>query len=386
MPKPNHYTKTNAADPQLVSALSALLSKHLSLTLKQTKITKAEVWAVLSYSAANRMSLNAATSELAAAPSGNRLREVVMAGLPSLPVLQRQLNTVLRAQLPPSVLGGKRAYELAIDLTLIPYHGQPEGDASELVRNAPKAGTTHFHGYASVAIVHHHQRYVVAFTFVEAGTQSVTIVRTLLNRVQKLGLRIKLVLLDKGFYAGAVFRTLERRHLSYIVPLRLGKRHRLFHQRGSYRTHHCIEHAAGGAYTVSAVIVRHFKRGRQGRRQVCGLGYAVGGWARHLAFDQVLTRYRQRFGIETSYRQMHQVRARTSTRSPLLRLFYIGRAFILVNFYLTLRLSARRQPPGAPTPRQTLTLRMLCLTLHRQIEQWFGQAPWRFPHSVNSLS
>jgi putative transposase len=379
MPKPSPYSKTNAPDPQLVAALSAVLSKHLALTLKNTKITKAEVWAVLSYAAVQRTSLEAAASELATAPSGNRLREVVMAGLPSLPVLQRQLNTVLRAQLPARVTRGKRAYELALDLTLIPYHGQPAVADTELLRNAPKAGTTHFHGYASVALVHQHARYVVALRFVEAGTLSVTIVRQLLDRVRALGIRIKLVLLDKGFYAGAVFRTLDRRGLSYIVPLRLGKKHRLFHQRGSYRTRHCIAHAAGGAYTVTAVVLRRFQRTRHGRRKVCWLAYGVGGWARHLALDQVKARYRQRFGIETCYRQMHQVRARTSTRSPLLRLLYIGLALILVNYYLTLQTTLRRPPPAA---LKRLTLRALAVALRREIEGWFGLAVSSFQPPV----
>jgi hypothetical protein len=49
MPKPNQYTKTNGLDPQLTEALTAVLSKHISLTLKQTKITPCDVWAVLSY-------------------------------------------------------------------------------------------------------------------------------------------------------------------------------------------------------------------------------------------------------------------------------------------------------------------------------------------------
>lgn len=176
----------------------------------------------------------------------------------------------------PSVLCGKRAYELAIDLTLIPYHGQPAGSDAELLRNTAKAGTTHFHGYATVAIVHHHHRYVMAFTFVHAGTPMVTIVRALLNRVRRLGSRIKLVLVDKGFYPGAVFHTLTRRRLGYIVPLRLGAQHRLFHKGGSYRTFHRLEHAHGGAHTVYAVVLRRFTHLRKGRRE-------AGAWAMAVA-------------------------------------------------------------------------------------------------------
>jgi hypothetical protein len=52
---------------------------------------------------------------------------------------------------------------------------------------------------------------------------------------------------------------------------------------------------------------------------------------------QVFQIYRHRFGIETSYRQMHSVRARTSSRDPRLRLLLVGLALILVNLYVTWR-------------------------------------------------
>ena len=56
--------------------------------------------------------------------------------------------------------------------------------------------------------------------------------------------------------------------------------------------------------------------------------------------DAVFTTYRLRFGIETSYRQMHQARIRTSTRDPLLRLLYVGVALILRNVWVWARREA----------------------------------------------
>ena len=40
--------------------------------------------------------------------------------------------------------------------------------------------------------------------------------------------------------------------------------------------------------------------------------------------------YRGRFGVETSYRQMNQCRARTCTRSPAVRLFLVGVAGVII--------------------------------------------------------
>ena len=44
--------------------------------------------------------------------------------------------------------------------------------------------------------------------------------------------------------------------------------------------------------------------------------------------------YRRRFGIETSYRQMRQARIYTCTRSPRLRLFFLGLGLILRNTWV----------------------------------------------------
>ncbi len=49
--------------------------------------------------------------------------------------------------------------------------------------------------------------------------------------------------------------------------------------------------------------------------------------------QQVFEVYRQRFGIETSYRLMNTLRARTSSTSVTLRLFYVALALLLLNLW-----------------------------------------------------
>ena len=105
-----------------------------------------DIIAVLGYASANRISMDAACNELKEAPSANRLREVLAQALPDRAILQRTLNTILRAQRLRFIKKGKRAYYIAIDLTLIPYRGEPYADKKEIVRSQPKSGTTHFHG------------------------------------------------------------------------------------------------------------------------------------------------------------------------------------------------------------------------------------------------
>ena len=46
--------------------------------------------------------------------------------------------------------------------------------------------------------------------------------------------------------------------------------------------------------------------------------------------------YRQRFGIESSYRMKNLCRIRTTTKKPNLRLLFVGISFLLVNIWINL--------------------------------------------------
>jgi hypothetical protein len=73
---------------------------------------------------------------------------------------------------------------------------------------------------------------------------------------------------------------------------------------------------------------------------------------------------------------MNQVRARTSTRNPVIRLLLVGLAFVIFNLCITLRKnlsSALKQPLVSPK-RFWLSLRRLALMLGRAIEQLWGTA------------
>jgi hypothetical protein len=58
--------------------------------------------------------------------------------------------------------------------------------------------------------------------------------------------------------------------------------------------------------------------------------------------------YRGRFGIESSYRQVHQARIRTRSRNPVLRLLFVGVALVLRNVWVWLHAEVLAEPqPGA---------------------------------------
>lgn len=377
MPKTTFHVNRVMRTPQVLDAFIEVVRPHLPLTLQGTRITEEDILYVLTHASVHRLSLEAACAELDTAPSANRFREVLGAALPERLDLQRQLNTILRAQLPKVFQKGKRAYNLAIDLTLIPYHGQPQQDEREVARGAAKSGTTHFHAYATVSIVHDKRRYVLALVFVDKGSPMVDVVRHLLDRVKRLKIKVRRVYLDKGFCSVPVLKTLARRRLSYVLPVpvrgKSGGVRRLFQGRVSYEAPYTLTSPQHGRYTVMTVVVRRYSKGKTGRHGVRWFVYAVAGLPARTRPTQVFELYRQRFGIETSYRQMNQVRARTTSRNPTLRLLFVGLAFILVNLYVALRSqlsSASRLARTTASP--WLSLRRLALLLGRAVEQLFG--------------
>jgi len=382
----------NLRSQQVLSALIAIVRPYLPLDLQNTRITADDIIAVLGYASANRISMDAACQELKEAPSGNRLREVLAQALPDRATLQRALNTILRTQTPRFVKKGKRAYYIAIDLTLIPYHGEPYADEKEIVRSQPKSGTTHFHGYATVSIVHDNQRFVVALRFVEKGESMEKIVAWLLNRLKSIGISIKRAYFDKGFCSVPVLKTLKRRKIKFILPIpvrgKSGGVQKLFEESASHKTTYTFNSPKHGELEVSAVVVKKYSKGRYKRKGVRWFAYAVAGLPKSVEPHQVFEMYRQRFGIETSYRQMNQVRARTTSRNPVIRLLLVGLAFILFNLYIANRqhFAICLKNSANPFSEFWLTLRRLARMLAHAVENLFDLADVIFLNHHVALS
>lgn len=375
--------KREVAPLQLVQALTTVMQRWLPLELKNTRITPEEVWQVLSYASMNRQTLESACGALPQAASGNRLREVLLPALPSLVQLQGQLNRVLRQQLHWSLWKKPRPFEMAIDLVLIPYHGEPLAEKAEVLRGQAKAGTTHFHGYATVAIVHDRRRYTVAVMGVRLGQSMDVVVRQLLNRVKRLRLKVRRVYLDAGFCSVAVLKTLRRRRLPYLVPLpvrgKSGGVRTLCTGRKGYHGFYTLNSPTAGPLTVKVVVVRRYLKGRYSKHGAKWFAFVVAGVPRSMSPAQIFEWYRRRFGIETCYRQMNQVRARTTSRSPVLRLLLVGLAFIVTNLYVALRRAFTIPANRAPTtPALAVSLDRLALALRLAIEATLGSlGSWR---------
>ncbi len=63
-----------------------------------------------------------------------------------------------------------------------------------------------------------------------------------------------------------------------------------------------------------------------------------------IGLDYIYRDYRQRFGIESSYRLKNICRIRTTTKNPILRLLFVGISFLLVNIWIDILWSKISKP------------------------------------------
>ena len=275
---------------------AAVLQDHLKLPDHGPKCRAGPLLTLLFYAAARLTSLSDACQSLRDAPSDEAARLALIATLHDFAALQRRLNAALAGNLPRALR--RRPQRLAADLVLIPYHGQPLHDPDEIYRSAAKSGTSHFHAYATLYVIRHGYRFTVALTAVGRGEPLEEVLKRLLRQAAAVGKR----LLD-----------LAAQRLGHLHPAR------------------CPQ-AVGPGLDLRQMSLLPWPVATAGQ---AAADLRLRGFVPP-SFDWVKETYRQRFAIETTYRQLHQARIRTSTRDPVRRLLHVGIALILRNVWVWL--------------------------------------------------
>ena len=303
--------------------------------------TAAVVLGVVLRAAARSISVHAACQDLANGPCGQAVMTALEDGLPkTLSVLERRLNDALTGHLPRRMR--RRAWQVAIDWHLQPYYGQPKKSRNELYYGKPKQGTTKFHAYASACIVQYGRRYTLAVTWVRRHESMVRVLRRLVARIREIGLKIKRLLLDRAFFNVPVVAFLQEEKLPFLMPVmfrrrRPKKRRKLTGLRWIKRQpagwySHTMKNRKRQVTVSICVGYRRHRNRKDGKQRRQKLLFAA--WRVHGSPTEIRERYRRRFGIETSYRQMRQARIHTCTRDPHLRLFFLALGLILRNIWV----------------------------------------------------
>jgi len=334
-----------------------------------------DIASVLALAASRESSTSRICQEHERAPSEGvvryRLRRLTLK-----PLLKRA-NRLLAEQ--ATSLLSRHPLKIAVDYTLIPYHGKPRMREDEIVRGQPRRGTTWFHAYATAYAILSGRRVTVALAFVRSTDGRLKVLEDVLRFVGNQGIEIKCLYLDRAFFTVDVIGYLQKRNIQFLMPAIVrGKRggtRALAKGRKSLTTLYAMRSSrTNTSVTFPIHAVTTYSKGGQGKNKV--ITYLFATSSHHPPLNRMLEEYRLRFGIESSYRLLDSSRIRTSTRDAKLRILYVATSLLLVNTWVVKkwdRLSTRRRGPGGrdvharllPYPR---FLAMLQYVLERRYE------------------
>jgi hypothetical protein len=329
--------KTELTYHQVRAAFQSSMNGQIKLQTTATKCVSDKIWDILGLAATRRQSVYGTCTELANAPTSAavfyQLRQGFLAHQ-DLTEVEAQMNILLGQQVPPEILRGR--HEVVFDLTNIPYHGQPQNDKDEIRRSKAKSGTTHFHVYASAYLITRHKRVTVAVAYWQAGQSVKHIFDRLMARVESLSIDIKRLFLDRQFCNVALVRYLQDQPFQTILPVparskRLKTMLRTATQ--SYQTCYTMQSPEEGAVTMSLYVIGVYLNGRYGKHGHEFHLFTVLGRPWRGRLSRLGRKFRTRFGIESSYRQMNRVRIRTTSPDPAIRFLFLTIAFLLLNLW-----------------------------------------------------
>lgn len=355
----------------------------------QTKVTPKQLIEILVRAAADRRSLDAIAQLFEGLPSADTLRTIMYRWLPREPVqLDPVIREALHGKLPKAL--NRRRRTMAIDLHTKPYYG---GKATPgIYRGQKKASTKSFFAYATLLVIRKGCTFTVGLVPVFDNKDWPGLIDQLLAQAAAQGLQPRRLLLDRGFYAAKVMAHLQAKEIPYVIPMiRRG-------QRGATKkdctgTEQFFVKRRRGWVTYTWQARMRTKEGKHGRRtpvttDVCMVPKEKGGtpWVfacyRMRAFHpkEIAKLYRCRFRIETSYRQMREGLALTTSKHVVYRLLLVLIALVLRNLWVWLHWTqlAIRDHQG----QRVLRLKLLrARTMLHWIVQYLDQV-WETPKRI----
>jgi len=348
------------------------LTEHLSLEANGYRCTTEMVLDVVLKASAERSSVEAACQDLVGVAASNTIRERLNTALDvaQLRAQEVELNAALAGSIPVTM--NRQALEVAIDFHDEPFYGKRADLLAVTCRGKAKQGTTHFIRLISAYVIWRQVRLTLAIHYMLPGEEKLTVLQSLLARLQDLGFSFQVLYLDKAFAAGPILRYLTaiRQPALIACPIRgkQGGTRALCCGRKSYRTAYTFTDGTTAHLALVASLVPD-KTGKRRRKWLAFIVIQL-DWSP----QKIYQRYRRRFGIESSYRSMRQVRARTTSRNPALRFFLLAVGLVLVNTWIFLRWEFARLI--APGPRrvdpQSFRFHRFTRLLVRSIEALYG--------------
>jgi len=261
-------------------------------------------------------------------------------------LFERQFKSIFRLRImKPKVI-------VAIDVTDKPTYSKRKKDDKNIVGGKKKASTFYFFRFATIQIADRKNPITLYVMHCNKDTTNEQIVEELINQARKL-IRIKCVLIDRGFYDTKVFNKLEQLGVKYLMPCR-----------SDDKTERMFEKYLGSNYEVQPYFCQNVKKEYADFKLIM-IRLADGteiGFVTNMRFIKLhrakyyIELYQKRWNIETGYRLQNMFLAKTCSINPSVRLFYFCYAVALHNLWIMIKSKLQSKDFKVPVLMLTFVL------------------------------
>ncbi len=214
---------------------------------------------------------------------------------------------------------------IAVDWHDVMYYGNPE--TPMVLGTQHKKGSNYAFEYLTASVLTDGKRFVVAVLPMASKTGISSLVAEIIQRIEELGITIRYITLDGGFFSTDTIKFLESTH-QYVLHMpatQKTKKMDLWHgKRFRYTTNN---HKKGMSEQSSFDVVVAYDENKE---YECLFATNM-----HCAADTLLKLFKKRWGIETTYRMCNQFLIKTTSKDYTVRLFYYLLACAVYNIWVS---------------------------------------------------
>ena len=222
---------------------------------------------------------------------------------------------------------------LSIDATDKPTYSKQKKKNKNIVGGKKKASTHYFFRFATIQIADRKNPLTLYAMHCTKKTTNEEIVEELITQARRL-VRIKCILIDRGFYSTDVFNKLEELGVKYLMPCKSDDRtNKMFeeHLKSDYEVQPYFCQNKKKEYADFRLIMVKLRNGKE-------MGYVTNmHFIKLHKAKYYIELYKKRWNIETGYRMQNMFLAKTCSLNPSVRLFYFCYAVALHNLWVVIK-------------------------------------------------
>jgi hypothetical protein len=218
-----------------------------------------------------------------------------------------------------------KAVPIAIDWHDNMYYGDPK--TPMIIGTKPNKGSYYAYEYLTASVLVNGERIVVAVTPIHQRADVQMLTMQMLERIDMLGIKMKYVTMDGGFFGTDVISYLEHMEINYVLRMHnnIAMRRRKPRKGQRFRYTTSYSNKSRNQQASFDVVVAFDRKKKRRHLFATNMLYSD---------DAILELFRKRWGIETSYRMCNQFLIKTTSRDYTVRLFYYLFACLVYNAWV----------------------------------------------------